>query len=65
VSQKKTAAPEAEARPAAYTKAQFLASKQFTAVQKDVLRALMKDSETYTVEQARRLIDDFAKRKVT
>lgn len=54
----------AEAAVPAYTKAQFLASKQFTAVQKDVLRALMKDGETYTVEQAQKLIDDYAKRKV-
>jgi hypothetical protein len=55
---------ESDAAPV-YTKAQFLASKQFTPVQKDVLRALMKDGEVYTVEQARRLIDDYAKRKVT
>ena len=55
----------AEAAAPAYTKAQFLVSKQFTAVQKDVLRALMKDGETYTVEQAQKLIDDYAKRKVT
>jgi hypothetical protein len=61
VSQKKAAA----APLAAYTKEQFLASKQFTAVQKDVLRALLKDGETYTVDQAQKLIDDFAKRKVT
>lgn len=48
-----------------YTKAQFLASKQFTPIQKDVLRALMKDGEVYTVDQLFRLIDDYAKRKVT
>lgn len=65
MSQKKAAAPETEARPAAYTKAQFLASKQFTAIERDVLRALMREDETYTVDQAQKLIDDFAKRKVT
>lgn len=47
-----------------FTKAQFLASKQFTPIQKDVLRVLLKDNETYTHEQVQKLLEDFAKRKV-
>ncbi|MBB6632762.1 hypothetical protein [Cohnella thailandensis] len=56
-----TAKKQAEAT---YTKAQFLASKQFTPAQKDVLRALMPDGESLTVDQAQKLISDYAKRKV-
>lgn len=47
-----------------YTKAQFLASKQFKPIQKDVLRALLKDGETYTFDQVQKLVDDYAKRTV-
>jgi len=47
-----------------YHKEQFLVSNLFAPVQKDALRALLKDGETYTVEQARKTIDDYAKRKV-
>jgi hypothetical protein len=55
-----------KSEPAApvYTKAQFLASNQFTPIQKDVLRAILKDGETYTHEQVQKMIEDFAKRKV-
>jgi hypothetical protein len=48
-----------------FTKQQFLKSANFTPVRKDVLRALLKDDETYTIDQVRKLIDDYAKRKVT
>lgn len=47
-----------------YTKAQFLASKQFTPIEKDVLRALLKDGEAYTLDQVQKLVDDYAKRTV-
>lgn len=50
---------------ATFSKAQFLTSDQFTPIQKDVLHALLADDGTYTLEQARRRIDDFAKRTVT
>ena len=49
----------------AYTKGQFLASNQFTPIQKDVLRAILKDGETYTIDQAQKLIEHYAQRKVS
>ncbi len=49
---------------ATYTKAQFLASKQFSPMQKDVLRALMPNGESFTLDQARKMINDYSKRKV-
>lgn len=42
-----------------YTKEQFLASKQFTLAQKDVLNALLRDEETYTTEQVKSLATEF------
>lgn len=47
-----------------FTKQQFLKAANFTQVERDVLRALMKDDETYTLDQAQKLVSDFAKRKV-
>lgn len=55
---KKEAAPK-------FTKQQFLKVANFSQVERDVLRALMKDDETYTLDQAQKLVSDFAKRKVT
>lgn len=49
---------------AGYFKKQFMQSTAFTAVEKDVLQALMHDGETYTMHQARKMVKDFAKRKV-
>ncbi|WP_019123701.1 hypothetical protein [Brevibacillus massiliensis] len=39
-----------------FTKEQFLASKQFTGLEKDFLRSILKDGETYTIAQARDLL---------
>jgi hypothetical protein len=50
---------------ASFSKEQFLTSDHFTPIQKDVLRALLAHDGTYTLEQAQRRIDDFAKRTVT
>lgn len=47
-----------------FTKQQFLKSANFSRVEKDVLRALMKDDELYTLDQAKKLVENFAKRKV-
>jgi len=43
---------------------QFLISAYFSQVERDVLRALMKDDEKYTLDQAKKMVSDFAKRKV-
>lgn len=48
-----------------FSKAQLLRSLNFTPVQKDVLQAVLKDDEMYTLDQAHKLIGEFAKRKVT
>ena len=47
-----------------FTKAQLLRSYNFTPVQKDVLRAVLKDGESYTLDQAHKLIGDYSKRTV-
>ena len=48
-----------------FTKQQFLKSANFTPVQKDVLRTILKDGETYTLDQVQKLVEDYARRKVT
>lgn len=63
MSKKETASP-AKVEPQ-YTKQQFLgASKRFTPQQKDVLAAVLGERQTYTREEATRLVDEFAKRTV-
>jgi hypothetical protein len=47
-----------------YTKAQFLASKQFTAIQRDFLNAILEDGKTYTMDQVKQLIEEYAKKAV-
>lgn len=39
-----------------FTKAQFLASEQFTGLEKDFLRSILKDGEQYTIAQAKDLL---------
>lgn len=47
-----------------YTKRQFINSKKFTPAHKDLLHVLLKDEETYTNEQAEKLVEDFMKKEV-
>lgn len=47
-----------------YTKEQFLNSKQFSAVQKDIFHALLKDGESYTMDQVKKLVQEFLKKEV-
>ncbi|MFB6364248.1 hypothetical protein ACFCP7_09315 [Paenibacillus elgii] len=42
-----------------FTKQQFLESKLFSALQKDVLNALLRDEETYTTDQVKQKIEAF------
>jgi len=46
-----------------FSKAQLLSAKRF-ADRKDALGAVLKDNETYTVEEAQKLLDDFMKGQV-
>lgn len=48
-----------------FSKRQLIRSLNFSPVQKDVLRAVLKDDDMYTLDQAHKLIEDYAKRKVT
>lgn len=47
-----------------FTKKQFMKAANFTRIERDVLNALLEDGKTYTIEQAKRIIDDFKKGKV-
>jgi len=47
-----------------FTKQQFLKSANFTPVQKDVLRVILKDDGRYTLDQVKKLVEDYAKRTV-
>ncbi|WP_199900115.1 hypothetical protein [Caldalkalibacillus mannanilyticus] len=47
---------------ARYTKKQYLTSKKYEH-QSDLLRALLEDEKTYTVEQVQKKIDDFLKKE--
>ncbi|MFB0840960.1 hypothetical protein [Paenibacillus oleatilyticus] len=42
-----------------FTKQQFLESKLFSALQKDVLSALLRDDEVYTTDQVQQKIEAF------
>ena len=48
---------------AKFSKAQLLSAKRFED-RKDALGAVLKDTETYTVEEAQKLLDDFMKGQV-
>lgn len=61
---KKSAEAKPEKAAPKFTKQQFLKAANFSQVERDVLRALMKDDEKYTLDQAQKLVSDFAKRKV-
>lgn len=47
-----------------FTKAQFLQSRQWQGVDKDVLTVLLEDGKTYTISEAKRLVDQFKQGKV-
>lgn len=51
-------------KKAEYTKQQFLNSKKFTTIQKDVLKVLLLDEQKYTNDQVKKLIEDFMKKEV-
>ncbi|MFH5185726.1 hypothetical protein ACHHV8_25470 [Paenibacillus sp. TAB 01] len=47
-----------------YSKQQFLESKIFTVQQKDVLSALLKADESYTIDQVTGIVENFARKVV-
>ena len=50
-------------KEAKFSKEQILSSKQFTVIEKDVLKALLGESQ-YTLKEAKKIIDDFNKKEV-
>lgn len=49
---------------AQYTKQQIVTSSRFTPVERDILSVLLKDDETYTIEQARAVLEEFLRKEV-
>lgn len=49
---------------AKYTKAQFLASRQRPGIERDILAAVLKDGESYTIAEVEKLKDEFLKKEV-
>ena len=47
-----------------FTKEQLLSSKQFVPWEKDFLRAVLENSKTYTVDQARKTLEKSLSREV-
>ena len=56
-------ADEAGTQPAKHSKANLLQSKRFTPLQRDYLRALLQDGETYSVAEAAQLLDKYLKQE--
>lgn len=52
-----------EAELGAFTKSQFVASKQFTKF-RDVLNVLLEDDKQYTIDEVKKLIEGFLKKEV-
>ncbi|WP_374718168.1 hypothetical protein [Neobacillus sp.] len=49
---------------AGFTKAQFLQSRQWQGIDKDILSVVLEPSKTYTIAEAKRLIDQFKQGQV-
>ncbi|QTH44962.1 hypothetical protein J4772_11485 [Cohnella sp. LGH] len=54
---------EAGTQPAKHSKTSLLQSKRFTPQQKDYLRALLQDGESYSVAEAAQLLDKYLKQE--
>jgi len=58
------ASTEATKTAAKYTKQQIVTSNRFAPVERDILSVLLKDEETYTLDQARAVLEEFARKEV-
>lgn len=47
-----------------FTKEQLLKSKQYSGVQKDIMRIVLDDKKSYSHDQAKSKIEEFGKRRV-
>lgn len=61
---KKTQEATPEVAAESYTKAQFMASKQFKGVDKDILSIALVEGNTYTVDEAQKAIEGFKNKEV-
>ncbi|WMJ79536.1 hypothetical protein RBU49_11610 [Clostridium sp. MB40-C1] len=46
-----------------FTKEQIVSSKQFTVIEKDILKALLEDKD-YSLKEVKKVIQDFKEREV-
>jgi hypothetical protein len=46
-----------------FSKAQIVSSSRFSFIEKDILKALLEDKK-YTLEEAKKILDDFNKKEV-
>lgn len=54
--------PQAAAKKG-FTKAQILASRQFTAISKEVIAVVLEDHQVYTIQEVKRLTDAWLKKE--
>lgn len=54
---------EAGTKPAKHIKERILSSKRFTPLEKDFLRALLRDDKLYTVDEAAQLLGNYLKQE--
>lgn len=47
-----------------FSKQQILKSTNFSRIEKDVLSVILKDDAQYTLEQVKKMLSDFKKRRV-
>ncbi|WP_164509014.1 hypothetical protein [Clostridium rectalis] len=52
-----------EGKEIKFSKEQILSSKQFTVIEKDILKAILEDKE-YSLKEVKKIIDDFNKKEV-
>lgn len=55
---------EAPVKAITFSKQQFLKAANFTRIERDVLNALLKDGETYTLEEVQKMLNDFKQKVV-
>lgn len=46
-----------------FTKEQILSSKQFTVIEKDILKAILEDKE-YSLDEVKKVLEEFKKKEV-
>lgn len=47
-----------------FTKQQFLKAANFTRIERDVLNSLLKDGETYTLDEVQKMLNDYKQKVV-